>query len=152
MIGPSVTGSRTEPTLTVSCLAQASGVAASAVRFYDNHGLIPSVRTTGNQRRFYEIDSCLVKIIRVAQRVGLSVAEIRDLLADLPDRPDITTEDWYRLRRRLEDEVRIRIEALTSVLDDFTTEDRLCDVPTRAEHERRPKDLTAALTSVGREV
>ncbi|MDH6454872.1 MULTISPECIES: MerR family transcriptional regulator [unclassified Streptomyces] len=144
MTGPGVTGSRTEPTLTVSGLAQASGVAASAVRFYDNHGLIPSVRTTGNQRRFYEIDSCLVKIIRVAQRVGLSVAEIRDLLADLPDRPDITIEDWYHLRHRLEDEVRIRIEALTSVLDDLTTEDQLCDVPPLAEHERRPKDLPVA--------
>jgi MerR family transcriptional regulator, redox-sensitive transcriptional activator SoxR len=152
MIGPSVTDSKTEPTLTVSGLAQSSGVAASAVRFYDNHGLIPSVRTTGNQRRFYEIDSCLVKIIRVAQRVGLSVAEIRDLLAGLPDRPDITIEDWYRLRHRLEEEVRIRIKALTSVLDDLTTEDRLCDVPPRAEHERRPNGLTVALSSTGREV
>lgn len=136
MTGPSATRSRVEPTLTVGDLARASGVAASAVRFYDNHGLIPSVRTTGNQRRFYEIDSCLVKIIRVAQRVGLSVAEIRALLADLPDRPNITIDDWYRLRHRLEDEVRARIDALTTVLDDLTTEDRLCEVPPRAKRER----------------
>jgi MerR family transcriptional regulator, redox-sensitive transcriptional activator SoxR len=92
-------------------------------------GLLPSVRTTGNQRRFYEVDSCLVKVIRVAQRVGLSVAEIRALLAGLPDRSDITVDDWHRLRHRLEDEVRVRIDALTAALDDLTTEDKLCEVP-----------------------
>jgi MerR family transcriptional regulator, redox-sensitive transcriptional activator SoxR len=119
----------TEPRLTVGDLARASGVAPSAVRFYEKHGLVSSRRTSGNQRRFYEVESCLIKIIRVAQRVGLSVAEIRDLMADLPDRRDITIQDWARLRTRLEEEVRERIEALTEVLDDLTGERKLCEVP-----------------------
>jgi MerR family redox-sensitive transcriptional activator SoxR len=118
-----------EPLLTVGELAQESGVAPSAVRFYEKYGLVTSERTSGNQRRFYEVEACLIKIIRVAQRVGLSVAEIRDLMADLPDRPDITIADWHRLRTRLEEEVRVRIQALTEVLDDLTSEQKLCEVP-----------------------
>jgi MerR family redox-sensitive transcriptional activator SoxR len=117
------------PTLTVGDLARASGVAPSAVRFYEKHGLVTAERTSGNQRRFYEVDGCLIKIIRVAQRVGLSVAEIRDLMADLPDRRDITIDDWRGLRDRLEREVRERIQALTEVLDDLTSEQKLCEVP-----------------------
>src|SRR5436309_1981172 len=96
----------TEPTLTISELARTSGVAPSAVRFYEKHGLVTSERTAGNQRRFFKIEECLVKIIRVAQRVGLSVAEIRDLMSDLPGRRDITIQDFLRLRERLESEVR----------------------------------------------
>jgi len=118
-----------EPTLTISDLARASGVAPSAVRFYERYGLITSQRTAGNQRRFYEVDGCLIKIIRVAQRVGLSVAEIRQLFSDLPERREITMDDWVRLQYRLEKEVRQRIQALTDVLDDLTSEQKLCEVP-----------------------
>jgi MerR family transcriptional regulator, redox-sensitive transcriptional activator SoxR len=117
------------PTLTVSDLARASGVAASAVRFYEKHGLVTSQRTAGNQRRFYEVDGCLIKIIRVAQRVGLSVAEIRQLMSDLPERSEITIDDWFRLRHRLEKEVRQRIQALTDMLDALTSDQRLCELP-----------------------
>jgi MerR family transcriptional regulator, redox-sensitive transcriptional activator SoxR len=119
----------TRPELTVGDLARASGVAPSAVRFYEKHGLVTAERTSGNQRRFYEVDACLIKIIRVAQRVGLSVAEIRELMSDLPDRREITIDDWFRLRTRLEREVRERIQALTEVLDDLTSEQKLCEVP-----------------------
>jgi MerR family transcriptional regulator, redox-sensitive transcriptional activator SoxR len=120
----------TQPRLTVGEVARASGVAPSAVRFYDKHGLIPSQRTPGNQRRFYEVDGCLVKIVRVAQRAGLSVVEIRDLMSDLPqDRSKINIEDFLRLRRKLEAEVRERMQALTSVLDDLTSDQKLCEVP-----------------------
>ena len=125
-----------QPSLTVSDIARASGVAASAVRFYEKHGLITSERTSGNQRRFHRVDECLVKIIRVAQRVGLSVAEIRDLMADLPqDRRVITIDDFLRLRRRLEHEVRERIQALTAVLDDLASDQKLCEVPPRKSKE-----------------
>jgi MerR family redox-sensitive transcriptional activator SoxR len=86
-------------------------------------------RPSGNQRRFFEVEACLIKIIRVAQRVGLSVAEIRGLMDDLPDRREITVADWLRLRTRLEQEVRERIQALTEVLDDLTAEQKLCEVP-----------------------
>lgn len=121
----------TQASLTVRDLAAAAGIAASAVRFYDDNGLLASVRTAGNQRRFYPIDACLVKIIRVAQRAGLSVAEIRALMAHLPrQRGDVTVADFGRLRAQLEADVRERIAALTNVLDDLTSERKLCDVST----------------------
>ncbi|HET6501731.1 MAG TPA: MerR family DNA-binding transcriptional regulator [Amycolatopsis sp.] len=125
-----------EPTLTVGDLARASGVAPSAVRFYEKHGLITSHRTRGNQRRFHHVEGCLVKIIRVAQRVGLSVAEIRDQMADLPqDRRDITIDDFLRLRRRLEHEAHKRIQALTDVLTDLAADQKLCEI-----QPKRPTD------------
>lgn len=120
---------RTQPTLTISDLARLSGAAPSAIRFYEKHGLVVSERTTGNQRRFYEVEGCIVKIIRVAQRVGLSVAEIRQLLSELPDRPLVTPSDWLALRHRLEDEVRERLQTLHQALDDLTSEQRLCEIP-----------------------
>src|SRR5882724_8271545 len=115
--------------LTVSDIARLSGVAPSAVRFYEQHGLIVGERTAGNQRRFYEVTACVVKVIQVAQRVGLSIAEIGELTAELPDPREFTIPDWFRLRRRLEDEVRARIQNLTEVLDDLTSDARLCEVP-----------------------
>jgi MerR family redox-sensitive transcriptional activator SoxR len=130
MIVSTVAPSNIEPILTVSDVARASGVTPSAVRFYDKHGLVASERTAGNQRRFFEVDGCLIKIIRVAQRAGLSVDEIRQLMSALPeDRREITIDDFLLLRQRLEQEVRERIQALTDVLDDLTSEQKLCEVP-----------------------
>lgn len=120
----------TTATLTVGDVARESGVAPSAVRFYEKQGLITSVRTAGNQRRFHGVDQCVIKIIRVAQRVGLSVAEIRDLISELPDdRSAIEPADFLRLRLRLESEVRRRIQALNEVLDNLDTDQKLCEVP-----------------------
>lgn len=74
-------------------------MAPSAVRFYEAHGLITSERTAGNQRRFHESDACRIKVIRVAQRIGLSVAEIRKRLDGLPLDPSVA--DWQRLTKGL---------------------------------------------------
>ncbi len=118
-----------EPRLTVGELARASGVAASAVRFYEAHGLITGERTDGNQRRFRESDACRIKVIRVAQRIGLSVAEIKGFLDDLPDTQEPLPADWRRLAERLVNEATERIRRLTSVLDDITSGDKLCELP-----------------------
>lgn len=121
--------SANEPRLTVGKLAGASGVAPSAVRFYETHGLITGERTAGNQRRFHDADACRVKVIRVAQRVGLSVAEIKAFLDDLPDAP--SEADWRRLTERLVQEATERIQRLALVLDDIAAGDNLCDLPPR---------------------
>jgi MerR family redox-sensitive transcriptional activator SoxR len=97
------------------------------VRFYETHGLLTSERTSGNQRRFQEPDVCRTKIIRVAQRVGLSVAEIRAILAELPADP--SPADWERLGARLVAEANHRIQQLRLVLDDITGGDKLCELP-----------------------
>ena len=115
------------PSLTVGDLARASSVAPSAVRFYEAHGLLVSERTTGNQRRFRELDVCRTKIIRVAQRVGLSISEIKTLLSDLPADP--TLADWENLAKRLVAEANRRIQQLQRVLEEITTGGKLCELP-----------------------
>lgn len=116
-----------QPFLTVGDLARASGVAPSAVRFYEAHGLLTSERTAGNQRRFHEPDVCRTKVIRVAQRVGLSIAEIKALLAELPADP--APGDWERLAARLMAEADHRIQQLRRVLDDIASCEKLCELP-----------------------
>src|SRR5690349_23275811 len=85
--------------LTIGQLADRSGVATSAIRFYESKGLIASVRTTGNQRRYEQSTLRRVAFIRTAQRVGLSLDEIGAALATLPHGRAPTRSDWRRLSR-----------------------------------------------------
>jgi MerR family redox-sensitive transcriptional activator SoxR len=107
-------------TLTIGQLSQRSGVAPSAIRFYESRGLIHSRRTTGNQRRYEQATLRRVSFVRAAQRVGLSLDEIAAALATLPDNRTPTTDDWTRLsaawRSRLDDQIE-RLERLRDRLD-----------------------------------
>jgi MerR family redox-sensitive transcriptional activator SoxR len=83
--------------LTIGAVSERSGVAASALRFYESEGLIHSTRTDGGQRRYARDALRRVSFIRVAQQVGLSLDEIRDALASLPQNRTPTARDWQRL-------------------------------------------------------
>ena len=106
--------------LTIGELSERSGVATSALRFYEELGLIGSRRTTGNQRRYERPTLRRVAFIRTAQRVGLTLEEIAEALATLPDGRTPTKADWARLSRgwrpRLDEQIR-RIELLRDRLD-----------------------------------
>jgi MerR family transcriptional regulator, redox-sensitive transcriptional activator SoxR len=106
--------------LTVGQLAERAGVATSAIRFYESRGLIRSRRTTGNQRRYDQSELRRVAFIRTAQRVGLSLDEIGEALATLPENRVPTKADWTRLSRawrpRLDEQIQ-RIERLRDQLD-----------------------------------
>ncbi len=106
--------------LTIGHLAERAGVATSAIRFYESKGLIRSTRTTGNQRRYEQSTLRRVSFIRAAQRVGLSLEEVGEALATLPDNRTPTKADWHRLSRawrpRLDEQIR-RIELLRGRLD-----------------------------------
>ena len=106
--------------LTIGQLSERSGVATSAIRFYESKGLITSVRTVGNQRRYEQSTLRRVAFIRTAQQVGLSLEEIGAALATLPDGRTPTRADWRRLSRawrgRLDEQI-ARIEALRDRLD-----------------------------------
>src|SRR3954454_21582772 len=108
--------------LTIGQLAERSGVATSAIRFYESRGLIASERTTGNQRRYAQSTLRRVAFIKTAQRIGLTLEEIGEALATLPDRRPPTKSDWHRLSRdwrpRLDDQIR-RIEPLSDRLDSW---------------------------------
>jgi MerR family transcriptional regulator, redox-sensitive transcriptional activator SoxR len=109
-----------EAGLTVSQVSERSGVAPSALRFYERKGLITSDRTAGNQRRYRADVLCRVAMIRACQRAGLSIAEIRDALADLPAGRVPGPDDWDRLSRQLKRELHNRIEDLNLLLDDLS--------------------------------
>ena len=106
--------------LTIGELSERSGVATSALRFYEERGLIESRRTTGNQRRYTKATLRRVAFVRTAQRVGLTLEEIGSALATLPDARTPTKSDWHRLsnawRPRLDEQIR-RIELLRDRLD-----------------------------------
>lgn len=106
--------------LTIGQLAERSGVAPSAIRFYEERRLISSTRTTGNQRRYLMSTLRRVAFIRTAQRVGLTLEEIGEALSTLPDGRTPTKADWHRLskawRPRLDEQIR-RIELLRDQLD-----------------------------------
>ena len=87
--------------LTVGQVAMRSGVAVSTLHFYEARGLIRSHRTAGNQRRYGRDVLRRVAIIRVAQEVGISLAEIGAALESLPEGRTPTREDWKRLVDRL---------------------------------------------------
>ena len=106
--------------LTIGELSARSGVATSAIRYYEDRGLIRSRRTTGNQRRY---DSPMLRrlaFIRTAQRVGLSLEEIEAALATLPSNRTPTKADWSRLSRgwrpRLDAQI-AQLERLRDTLD-----------------------------------
>ena len=72
------------PDLSVGEVASRSGVAVSALHFYEKQGLIESARTAGNQRRYARVVLRRVAVIKVAQRMGVPLAEIAQALAHLP--------------------------------------------------------------------
>ena len=86
-----------ETDLTIGAVSERSGVAASALRFYESEGLIHSTRSAGGQRRYARDALRRVSFIRVAQQVGLSLDEIREALASLPQNRTPTAKDWERL-------------------------------------------------------
>jgi len=94
---------------TVSEMANRSGFATSAIRFYESQGLITATRTSGGQRRFERQMLRRLAFIRAARNVGLSLEEVADALAKLPDSRTPTRADWAALsktwRARLDDQI-----------------------------------------------
>jgi MerR family transcriptional regulator, redox-sensitive transcriptional activator SoxR len=83
--------------LTIGALSDRTGIAHSALRYYEQVGLIAAVRSAGGQRRYRRSTIRRVSFVRVAQQVGLSLEEIREALDSLPDGRTPTEKDWQRL-------------------------------------------------------
>ncbi|HET9859482.1 MAG TPA: redox-sensitive transcriptional activator SoxR [Nocardioidaceae bacterium] len=103
--------------LTIGQLSERSGVATSALRYYERQGLISSERTTGNQRRYAQAMLRRVAFIRSAQRVGLTLEEIQDALSTLPEGRTPTKADWSRLSRAWRPRIDAQIERLERLRD-----------------------------------
>ncbi|MGF7171794.1 MerR family redox-sensitive transcriptional activator SoxR [Sphingobium xanthum] len=96
----------------IGTLAQRTGLAVSAIRYYEQRGLIASVRTSGNQRRFLRADIRRLSFILVAQNLGLGLTEIERELAALPHGRTPNARDWARISRSLRDAIDQRIAQL----------------------------------------
>lgn len=107
--------------LTIGEVARRAGVETSALRFYEAEGLVSSRRTSGNQRRFGRDALRRIAFIRVAQRVGLSLDEVRSALAELPEGRTPTPADWSRLSKRWRSRLDERIRLLEGLRDDLSS-------------------------------
>ena len=109
-----------ERTLTISAIARRSGVKASALRFYEEKGLIASERSASGYRRYPRTTLRRVAFIVFAQRVGLSLKEIAGELAKLPLDRTPTKEDWSKLTERWLARIDERIIELQKMRADLT--------------------------------
>src|SRR4051812_43615508 len=107
----------TAETLTVGQVADRSGFAPSALRYYERLGLVSASRTTGGQRRFPRSVLRRLAFIRAARNVGLSLDEVAAALATLPEARTPTRADWSRLSRSWRHRLDDQIAALTRLRD-----------------------------------
>ena len=107
--------------ISIGELAGRTGVAPSAIRFYESRGLISSERTDGNQRQFSRSAIRRVSVIRAAQKCGLSLIEIAQALESLGSGTEARQEDWERMSRAWNDQLADRIRALEGLRDQLTS-------------------------------
>lgn len=105
------------PLLTVGEVAARSGVAVSALHFYERQGLLAAARDAGNRRRYPRAVLRRVAVIKAAQRTGVPLAEIKAALAALPAGRPVTGADWRRLAARWRAGLDARIAQLTALRD-----------------------------------
>ncbi|WP_375291455.1 redox-sensitive transcriptional activator SoxR [Qipengyuania sp.] len=106
--------------LTIGDLARRTGISVSAIRYYEEKGLVEALRTGGNQRRFLRADIRRLSFILIAQKMGLSLDEIGAALARLPQGRTPNARDWsqisHEIRNRLNNEIH-RLQTIRQDLD-----------------------------------
>ena len=117
---PDVSTAKRQTVLTVGQLATRSGVAVSALHFYEAKGLIASFRSAGNQRRYPRYVLRQVAVIKAAQRLGIALADIKRAMSDLPKGRPATAGDWQRLSARWKAELDLRIDNLARLRDQLS--------------------------------
>jgi MerR family transcriptional regulator, redox-sensitive transcriptional activator SoxR len=98
--------------LTIGELARRTGLSVSAIRFYEARGLVASIRTGGNQRRFLRADIRRLSFALIAQQLGLTIGEIQAELATVPHGRTPSRADWEAISRRLRGRLDARIQML----------------------------------------
>jgi MerR family transcriptional regulator, redox-sensitive transcriptional activator SoxR len=106
--------------LSVGEVAERTGVAISALHFYESKGLISALRNSGNQRRYQRDILRRVSLIKVAQNLGLSLREIKEALMELPQDHTASAKDWKKMSLKWKIHLDDRIERLTKLRDQLT--------------------------------
>jgi MerR family redox-sensitive transcriptional activator SoxR len=99
--------------ISIGTLAARTGVAVSAIRFYEDKGLLHSIRSSGNQRRFLRSDIRRVSFILIAQRLGLALADIEEQLAGLPEGRTPTVRDWQKISHSMREQIDLKMTLLS---------------------------------------
>ena len=108
---------RGEARLTIGQIAERTGLAISAIRFYETKELVRPLRNAGGQRRFRSSDIRRLSFVLIAQQLGFSLEEIRDRMAGLPDGQAPTKRDWSRISRSFREVLQERIDIMTRMRD-----------------------------------
>lgn len=106
--------------ITIGTLSQRTGLAPSAIRYYEDEGLVHPERTAAGQRRYLRSDIRRLSFVMIAQKLGFPLARIRALLENLPDRRTPNARDWAKISAEMRAELDARIadlEALRDTLD-----------------------------------
>ena len=103
--------------LSMGEVSERSGFAASALRYYEAEGLVHATRSPGGRRMFERSTLRRLAFIRAAANVGLTLNEIRDELAQLPDERTPTKADWTKISRHWRGRLDEQISALESLRD-----------------------------------
>ncbi|PMG76664.1 redox-sensitive transcriptional activator SoxR [Shewanella sp. 10N.286.51.B7] len=106
-----------EADLTVGQVAKRCGIKVSSLHFYETKGLISSLRNQGNQRRYRRDVIRRISVIKAAQKMGVSLQEIKQALSFLPNERTPTKEDWAKLSQAWHDKLTQRIHYLTELRD-----------------------------------
>ncbi len=101
--------------LSIGQVAERTGLAVSAIRFYEDQGLVHPDRNVGGQRRYERADIRRLSFVMIAQRLGFTLAEIRAQFAALPEGRTPNKADWSKISRRFGAELDARIEGLTAL-------------------------------------
>jgi MerR family redox-sensitive transcriptional activator SoxR len=98
--------------LTIGQVARRTGLAVSAIRFYEERGLVAPLRNAGGQRRFRPSDIRRLSFVLIAQQLGFSLEEIIDSLKGLPEGRTPTKRDWTRISQSFRQVLQERIDIL----------------------------------------
>ncbi|MEP0156153.1 redox-sensitive transcriptional activator SoxR [Pseudophaeobacter sp.] len=103
----------------IGYLSERTGLAVSAIRYYEAQGLLEPWRNAGGQRRFQRADIRRLSFIMIAQQFGFSLPEIRGFLKTLPGGRTPTPEDWARISTSFRDHLDSRIKTLQKMRDNL---------------------------------
>ena len=106
--------------LTIGEVARRTGVAASALRFYEQAGLISASRTDGNQRRYARATLRRIAFVQAGKAAGIPLGDIGAALARLPENRSPSRRDWELLSQRWRADLERRIETLVALRDRLT--------------------------------
>ncbi|WEK61833.1 MAG: redox-sensitive transcriptional activator SoxR [Candidatus Microbacterium colombiense] len=109
-----------DESLTIGEMTRRTGVAASALHFYEKLGLIASTRTAGNQRRYPRHMLRRVSLVTVAKRLGIPLSDVQSAFADVPLTETPTHADWQRASRRWKRELEKRREGIERLERELT--------------------------------